>query len=80
MSSATKNRFKSRPSFVLDNIYEDYSLDAITKIRKEYLKGDLGKNNAIKDIIALTILKDVKIEQLSIVIKEALKFDEKSAR
>jgi len=80
MSSETKNRFKSLPSFVLDNIYEDRSLDAITKIRKEYLKGDLEKNNVIKDIIALTILKDAKIEQLFTVIKEALKLDDKTAR
>jgi len=74
------NRFQSLPSFVLDSIYEDYSLDAITKIRKEYLSNDLDKNEILKGIIGYAILKDIKIEQLVEAIKEGLKLDGEKAK
>jgi hypothetical protein len=54
-------------------------LEAITKIRKEYLKSDLDKNETLKDIIALTILKDIKIEELFSSIKKELNLDDKIA-
>ncbi|MBW6441071.1 hypothetical protein K0B03_03505 [Patescibacteria group bacterium] len=74
------NRFQSLPSFVLDSIYEDYSLDAITKIRKEYLSNDLDKNEILKGIIGYAILKDIKIEQLAEAIQERLKLDGEKAK
>ena len=70
------NRFKALPSFVLESLYSDYALDTITKIRKTYLAGDLEKNGILKDVIALTVLKDIKIEQLYIAVEEGLKLDE----
>jgi hypothetical protein len=79
MSNQKKKRFQSLPDFVIDNIYEDSSLEAITKIRKEYLKSDLDKNETLKDIIALTILKDIKIEELFSSIKKELNLDDKIA-
>jgi len=74
------NRFALLPAFVLDGLYEDYSLDAITKIRNEYLEGDLEKNQALKDLIAHLILKDVKIEQLVQTGKENLGLNDKQAK
>jgi hypothetical protein len=79
MSNQKKKRFQSLPFFVLDNIYEDYSLEAITKIRKEYLKSDLDKNETLKDIIALAVLKDIKIEELFSSVKKELDVDDKVA-
>lgn len=70
-NNQTINRFASLPSFVMDNIYEDHSLDAITRIRKEYLKNDTNQNEILKGVIGLTILKDIKIEN----IKEELEKD-----
>jgi|SRR5680860_1080924 len=74
------NRFAMLPAFVLDSIYEDYSLDAITKIRKEYLDGDLKKNEALKDMIAHSILKDIKIEQLVETSRENLGLSEEQSK
>lgn len=74
------NRFLSLPSFVLDGIYADYSLNAITKIRKEYLKGDLDKNNILKNIIALSILKDIKLEEIKDRIQSDLGLEDKPAK
>ncbi|MEA2097971.1 MAG: hypothetical protein U9P70_02760 [Patescibacteria group bacterium] len=73
------NRFQSLPSFVLDNIYEDYTLEAITRIRKEYLESNLDKNEILKGIIRYTVLKDIKIEQLAEAIEEGLKLDNKQS-
>ena len=75
-NSKKTNRFSSLPSFVLDSIYEDYSVDAITRIREEYLKGDSDKNEILKGVIAYAILKDIKIEQLVKALKEGLKLND----
>ncbi len=79
MSEKSKNRFQALPSFVTDNLYADHSLEAITEIRERYLGGDLDKNKILKDIIALTVLKDIKIEQIKEVLEEALKLKEKES-
>ncbi|MDF1498194.1 MAG: hypothetical protein P1P85_02465 [Patescibacteria group bacterium] len=76
MDNQKPNRFQSLPSFVLDSIYEDYSLDAITRIRKEYLENDLDRNEILKGIIGYAILKDIKIEKLVEAIKEGLKLND----
>ncbi|MFZ2970117.1 MAG: hypothetical protein WA063_03145 [Minisyncoccia bacterium] len=80
MIEQSKNRFQTIPSFISDNLYEDYSLEAITEIRKKYLGGDLEKNKTLKDIIALTVLKDIKIEQVLDVVEEGLKLDKTKAK
>ena len=74
------NRFALLPAFVLDSLYEDYSLGAITKIRNEYMDGDLEKNQVLKDLIAYLVLKDVKIEQLVQVGKKGLGLNNKQAK
>jgi len=74
------NRFKALPAFVQDSLYEEYTLDAITDIRKNYLEGDLEKNEALKDIIALTVLKDSNIEQLYSTVEEKLKLNKTKAK
>jgi len=68
------------PKFVLDSLYEDYVIDAIGKIREGYAESNENRMNALKDIVGLIILKDIRIEDLFKVIKEALKLDEKIAR
>ena len=73
------NRLSSLPSFVLDAIYDDYTLNAITKIRKEYLKSDLDKNEIIKSIIGYAVLKDIKLEEINNRIQEDLKLDKKES-
>ena len=80
MEDEIRNRLFAAPAFVQDSIYEDYTTDAIIKIRKEYLNDDADQSEAIKNTIGLTILKDIKIEDLFTVIKEALKLNDKTAK
>lgn len=74
------NRFKTLPSFVLDCLYSEEILDVITDIRRRYLAGDLVLNGILKDIIALVVLKDIKIEQLRLAVEEGLKLDKEKSK
>ncbi len=80
MDSEIRKRLKSVPQFVRDAMYEDCVDGAMGKIINDYAKDDKGKLEAIKNTIGLTILKDIRIEDLFKVIKEALRMDDKTAR
>ena len=79
MKDEIKEKIDKLPSFVQDSIYEDYTTDAITKMKEEYLKNSKEKLEILKNAIGLTILKDIKIEQLVEVIKKDLKLDDKKS-
>ncbi len=70
---------KTLPAFVSDNLYSDYSSDAIGKIIDKYEAYDEEKMDNLKDIIGLTTLKEIKIEELFDFIKK-LELDEKKAK
>ncbi|MCK4592734.1 hypothetical protein KAT63_04860 [Candidatus Parcubacteria bacterium] len=79
MKDEIRDKLKSLPGFVLDSIYEDYTTEAITKIREEHLEDDDDRSEELKNAIGLTILKDIKIEQLFEIIKESLKLNREEA-
>lgn len=68
------------PKFVFDNLYEDYTIDAVGKIREEYAEDNEDKMNKLKDIVGLTVLKDIKIEELSPSLKKELNLDDRMAK
>ncbi|NOQ68147.1 hypothetical protein GQ568_01770 [Patescibacteria group bacterium] len=70
------DRFKKMPRFVRDAIYEDNVSEATGRIKKEILHNDELEFEALKNIIGLTILKDIKIEDLFEVIKKELELDD----
>ena len=70
MKDEIRDKLKLLPNFVLDSVYEDHTTKAITKIREEYLEDNDDKAEELKNAIGLTILKDIKIEQLFEVIKK----------
>lgn len=80
MKDEIRDKFKTLPDFVLDSIYENYTTEAITKIREEYLKDDDNRSEELKNVIGLTVLKDIRVEQLFEIVKEGLKLDEEDAR
>ena len=65
------------PNFVFDSLYEDYTIDAVGKIREEYAENNDDKMNKLKDIIGLVVLKEINIEKLSGSIKKELDIDNK---
>ena len=79
MKDEIRDKLKTLPTFVLDSIYENYTTEAITKIREEYLEDDDDRSEALKNVIGLTMLKDIRVEQLFDVVKEGLKLDEEDA-
>lgn len=79
MKKEIKERIDSLPNSIQDSIYEDYTTDAITKIRKEYLENDKEKVESLKNIIGLSILKDIKLEEIKDKIQEDLEMDDKKA-
>lgn len=73
------NRLNMLPMNVRDCSLSDRSIDAVILIWKQYLEHDGDKLEKFKTIVAMTFLKDVKIEQLQPVLKEGFGFDEKAA-
>lgn len=67
------------PKFIFDSFYEDYTIDAIGKIREDYILEDEEKMNDLKDIIGLIALKQIKIEEIYGFI-EKLGFDDAKAK
>ncbi|MCK4918891.1 MAG: hypothetical protein KAS01_00725 [Candidatus Pacebacteria bacterium] len=80
MNKKTKEKLKMVPSFVRDSMFEDYTSDAIGKIINEYIKEDDNKLSVLKNIIGLTILKDIKIEDISNVIQTDLEYDKSKSQ
>lgn len=80
MDSEIRKKLKSVPQFVRDAMYDDCVDSAMGKIVDDYAKDDEGKLEAIKNTIGLIILKDIRIEDLFKVIREALGLDEEVAR
>ena len=79
MKEDTLKRIKKTvPDFVWDGLNEDYATDAIIKIREAY-KLDQNSVDAITNLIGLTILKDIKIEELFSSVKKELNLDDKIA-
>ena len=76
MKQEIKNKIRKRvPNFVFDSLYEDYTVSAIGKIREGYIENDDNKMDRLKDIVGLTILKDIIIEKLSPSLKKELNLD-----
>ena len=80
MKDEIRNKLDLLPGFVLDSIYENYTTEAITKIREEYLEDNDDRSEELKNVIGLTVLKDIRVEQLFEVVKEGLRLDEEDAR
>ena len=80
MKDEIRNKFDSLPGFVLDSVYKNYTTEAITKIREEYLEDNDDRSEELKNVIGLTVLKDIRVEQLFEVVKEGLRLDEEDAR
>ncbi|MDD3006455.1 MAG: hypothetical protein PHX30_02615 [Candidatus Pacebacteria bacterium] len=72
-------RLNQLPDNIRDNSLSDQSSDAILLVWKQYLNDDKEKLEKFKDVVGLTFLKDAKVEQLSLILKEAFQFDEKTA-
>lgn len=79
MNAEIVNRLNKLPDNLRDSSLSDKSSAAISLIRERYLSDDRDKLDKFKDIVGLTYLKDAKIEQLPLILKEALGFDEKTA-
>ncbi|MCK5085087.1 hypothetical protein KAK05_00065, partial [Candidatus Parcubacteria bacterium] len=79
MKKEIREKISKLPSFVRDSICEDYTTKAIVGINEDYFKNDEEKLEVLKNIIGLTILKDIKIEQLDEVIREGLELDDKKS-
>jgi len=67
MQQELKDRIKNTlPEFVMDNLYDDHTFDANGKIISGYIKTDdpqwEEETNAMKDILGLVTLKEIKIE------------------
>lgn len=80
MKKEIKERIDSLPNSIQDSIYEDYTTDAITKIRKEYLGDNKEKVEGLKNLTGLAILKDIKLEEIKDRIQEDLEIDDKKAK
>ena len=80
MNKEIRERLKKVPQFVRDAIFEDCVGDAIGKIIEEYIKEEDDKLEALKNAVGLTILKDIKIEELIDVVKEGLKLKDSDAK
>jgi hypothetical protein len=80
MKDELVEKLKFVPLFVQNSIDEDYTTDAIIKMRKKYLQNDKDLTEILKNTIGLTILKDIKIEQLVDAVKEDLKLSGKEAK
>jgi hypothetical protein len=65
---------------VQDSIYEDYTTDAITKIRKEYLEDDKERVESLKNLTGLSILKDIKLEDVKDRIQDDLGLNDQSSK
>ena len=65
------------PNFVFDSLYEDYTIDAVGKIREEYAENNDDKMNKLKDVIGLVVLKNISIEDLFSSLKKELNLDDK---
>ncbi|MFA6896841.1 MAG: hypothetical protein WCQ96_00990 [Patescibacteria group bacterium] len=79
MNAETLNRLEQLPEYVQDGSFSERTGDAILLVWKKYLGDDEEKLEKFKDIVGLVYLKDIKIEQLHLVLKEAFGFDEKVA-
>ncbi len=69
---------KKTPDFVWDGLNEDYATDAIIKIRETY-RFNQDFVDAITDLIGLTVLKDVSIEDLFSSLKKELNLDDEAS-
>jgi hypothetical protein len=79
MKKEIKDKIKNTlPAFVLDNLYSDYSADAIGKIIDDYIRDEETMDN-LKDIIGLIVLKEIKIEEVFDFIKK-LGLDDRKAK
>lgn len=74
------DRFKKLPQFVRDAIYEDNVKEAIRVIREDYVGNDKLELEAMKDIIGLTILKDLKMEDLVGILEKDFGYDEAKSK
>lgn len=79
MKKEIKDKIKNTlPAFVMDNLYSDYSSDAIGKIIDDYIQDEETMDD-LKDIIGLIALKEIRIEEVFDFIKK-LGLDDKKAK
>ena len=79
MNKEIRGRLDKLPENVRDSSLSDKSSDTILLVWEKYLNGDDEKLEKFKDIVGMVYLKDIQIEQLRLVLKEAFGFDEKVA-
>jgi len=79
MNVEINDRLNQLPDKVRDHTLGDQASDAILRVWKEYLGGDRDKLDKLKDIVGMALLKDIKIEQISVVLREMFAFDDNMA-
>ncbi len=80
MKEEIRQKLRMLPDFVQDSIYEDYTTDAITKMREKYLENDKEKVESLKNLIGLSILKDIKLEEIKNRIQSDLGLEDKPTK
>jgi len=65
---------------VRDASLSNQTSDAVLLVWKQYLNNDQEDLSLFKTIIGLVFLKDIKIEQLPLALKEAFEFDEETVK
>lgn len=79
MNVEINDRLDQLPEKIRDHTLGDQASDAILKVWKDYLAKDISKLGKFKDVIGLALLKDIKVEQLSVVLREMFEFDDSTA-
>lgn len=64
MNKEIRDRLDALPDYVRQSSLSDKTADAIGLVREEYIGRDLVKLDILKNIIGLTFLKDIKLEDL----------------
>lgn len=73
------NRMAQLPEEVENISRSEQASTAILLVYREYLDRDKERLEKFKDIVELTFLKDIKVEQLPLILKEALGLNEKQS-
>ena len=80
MNAEIRNRLNQLPDNIIDSSLSDQASDAILLVWKQYLGDGTEKLDMFKNIVGLVFLKDIKIEQLPLALKEAFGFDEETVK
>jgi len=81
MKQEIKDKIRKKvPKFVFDSLYSDPTYEAIGRIIDNYVKDDDKKLSDLKNIIGLTVLKEIKIDGLFLAIKKELGFDDRATK